>query len=179
MRILHTSDWHLGRQFHGVALEEDHDHALVQILSIIDDQQPDVLIVAGDIFDRANPPQSALKRLSEFLTTVRATSSAAIVLIAGNHDSAAQIGALGVLATDGEAIVRGPLDENEKPLIISDADGPVAISALPFAFEYAARLCLRRRGKLPVPQMSFGLSSPVPASTLPTECAGSSLPMHS
>lgn len=141
MRILHTSDWHLGRQFHGVALEEDHDHALVQILSIIDDQQPDVLIIAGDIFDRANPPQSALKRLSEFLTTVRATSSAAIVLIAGNHDSAAQIGALGVLATDGEAIVRGPLDENEKPLIISDADGPVAISALPFAFEYAARLC--------------------------------------
>jgi exonuclease SbcD len=146
MRILHTSDWHLGRQFHGVALEEDHDHALVQILSIIDDQQPDVLIVAGDIFDRANPPQSALKRLSEFLTTVRATSSAAIVLIAGNHDSAAQIGALGVLATDGEAIVRGPLDENEKPLIISDADGPVAISALPFAFEYAARLCLDDEG---------------------------------
>ena len=141
MRILHTSDWHLGRQFHGVALEDDHDHVLIQILSMIDDHQPDVLIVAGDIFDRANPPQSALKRLSEFLTTVRATSSAAIVLIAGNHDSAAQIGALGVLATDGEAIVRGPLDEDERPLIISDADGPVAISALPFAFEYAARLC--------------------------------------
>lgn len=141
MRILHTSDWHLGRQFHGVALEDDHDHALVQILSIIDDHQPDVLIVAGDIFDRANPPQSALKRLSEFLRTVRATSSAAIVLIAGNHDSAAQIGALGVLATDGEAIVRGPLDEDERPLVLSDAHGPVAISALPFAFEYAARLC--------------------------------------
>lgn len=141
MRILHTSDWHLGRQFHGVALEDDHDHVLVQILSIIDDHQPDVLIVAGDIFDRANPPQSALKRLSEFLRTVRATSSAAIVLIAGNHDSAAQIGALGVLATDGEAIVRGPLDEDERPLVLSDAHGPVAISALPFAFEYAARLC--------------------------------------
>ncbi|PAL21810.1 exonuclease SbcCD subunit D [Sphingopyxis sp. GW247-27LB] len=146
MRILHTSDWHLGRQFHGVALEEDHDHVLIQILSIIDDHQPDVLIVAGDIFDRANPPQSALKRLSEFLTTVRATSTAAIVLIAGNHDSAAQIGALGVLATDGEVIVRGPLDEDERPLIISDADGPVAISALPFAFEYAARLCFEDEG---------------------------------
>ena len=75
MRILHTSDWHLGRQFHGVALEDDHDHALVQILSIIDDHQPDVLIVAGDIFDRANPPQSALKRLSEFLRTVSAVST--------------------------------------------------------------------------------------------------------
>lgn len=141
MRILHTSDWHLGRQFHGLTLEEDHDHVLVQILAIIDDYRPDVVIVAGDIFDRANPPQSAIKRLSEFLTALRATSTAAIVLIAGNHDSAAQIGALGVLANDGEAIVRGPLDQDERPLVISHPDGPVAISALPFAFEYAARLC--------------------------------------
>ncbi|KAJ8137694.1 hypothetical protein OY671_009093, partial [Metschnikowia pulcherrima] len=141
MRILHTSDWHSGRQFHGAASEDDHDHALVQISSIIDDHQPDVLIVAGDIFDRANPPQSASTRLSEFSRTVRATSSTAIVLIAGNHDSAAQIGASGVLATDGEAIVRGPLDEDERPLVLSDAHGPVAISALPFAYEYAARSC--------------------------------------
>lgn len=146
MRILHTSDWHLGRQFHGLAMEEDHDHVLVQILAIIDDHRPDAVIVAGDIFDRANPPQSAIRRLSEFLTALRLTSSAAIVLIAGNHDSAAQIGAMGVLANDGEAIVRGPLDQDERPLIISHADGPVAISALPFAFEYAARLCFEDDG---------------------------------
>lgn len=141
MRILHTSDWHLGRQFHGLSLDEDHDHILVQILAVIDDERPDVVIIAGDIFDRANPPQSAITRLSQFLTTVRAASDAAIVMIAGNHDSAAQIGAMGVLADGGVAIVRGPLDEDERPLVISDAHGPVAISALPFAFEYAARLC--------------------------------------
>lgn len=146
MRILHTSDWHLGRQFHGMTLEEDHDHVLAQILSVIDEYCPDVVIIAGDIFDRANPPQSAIRRLSEFLSKVRAMSDAAIVLIAGNHDSAAQIGAMGVLANGGEAIVRGPLDEDEKPLIISDAHGPVAISALPFAFEYAARLCFEDDG---------------------------------
>lgn len=141
MRILHTSDWHLGRQFHGLSLDDDHEHILVQILAMIDDERPDVVIIAGDIFDRANPPQSAISRLSQFLTTVRAASDAAIVMIAGNHDSAAQIGAMGVLADGGAAIVRGPLDEDERPLVISDADGPVAISALPFAFEYAARLC--------------------------------------
>jgi len=141
MRILHTSDWHLGRQFHGLSLDDDHEHILVQILAMIDDERPDVLIIAGDIFDRANPPQSAITRLSQFLTTVRAASDAAIVMIAGNHDSAAQIGAMGVLADGGAAIVRGPLDEDERPLVMSDADGPVAISALPFAFEYAARLC--------------------------------------
>lgn len=141
MRILHTSDWHLGRQFHGLSLDEDHDHILVQILAVIDDERPDVVIIAGDVFDRANPPQSAITRLSQFLTTVRAASDAAIVIIAGNHDSAAQIGAMGVLADGGAAIVRGPLDEDERPLVVSDAHGPVAISALPFAFEYAARLC--------------------------------------
>jgi len=141
MRILHTSDWHLGRQFHGLSLDEDHDHILVQILAVIDDERPDVVIIAGDVFDRANPPQSAITRLSQFLTTVRAASDAAIVIIAGNHDSAAQIGAMGVLADGGAAIVRGLLDEDERPLVVSDAHGPVAISALPFAFEYAARLC--------------------------------------
>lgn len=141
MRILHTSDWHLGRQFHGLSLDDDHDHILVQILAIIEDEEPDVVIIAGDIFDRANPPQSAITRLSQFLTTVRACSDTAIVLIAGNHDSAAQIGAMGVLADGGAAIVRGPLDEDERPLVISDEHGAVAISALPFAFEYAARMC--------------------------------------
>lgn len=146
MRILHTSDWHLGRQFHGLAMEDDHDHVLVQILALIDDHHPDAVIIAGDVFDRSNPPQSAIRRLSEFLTALRSTSSAAIVLIAGNHDSAAQIGAMGVLANDGEAIVRGPLDVDERPLVISHADGPVAISALPFAFEYAARLCFEDDG---------------------------------
>lgn len=141
MRILHTSDWHLGRQFHGLSLDDDHDHILAQILAMIDDERPDVVIIAGDIFDRANPPQSSITRLSQFLTTVRVASDAAIVLIAGNHDSTAQIGAMGVLADGGAAIVRGPLDEDERPLVISDDHGPVAISALPFAFEYAARLC--------------------------------------
>jgi exonuclease SbcD len=81
MRIVHTSDWHLGRQFHGLSLDDDHDHILVQILAIIDDHRPDVVIIAGDIFDRTNPPQSAITRLSQFLTTVRATSDAAIVII--------------------------------------------------------------------------------------------------
>ena len=50
MRILHTSDWHLGRQFHGLSLDEDHDHILVQILAVIDDERPDVVIIAGDVF---------------------------------------------------------------------------------------------------------------------------------
>ena len=141
MRILHTSDWHLGRQFHVVSLEEDHDAVLAQVESAIATHIPDVLIIAGDIFDRATPPQTALRRFNDFVRRVGATSGTAIVLIAGNHDSAAQIGMMGVLADPDRSLVRGPLDAEERPLLLSDEHGPVAITALPFSYEFAARAC--------------------------------------
>lgn len=141
MLILHTSDWHLGRQFHLVSLEEDHDSVLAQVEAAIAAHEPDVLIIAGDIFDRASPPQTALRRFAEFVRRVGSTSRTAIVLIAGNHDSAAQIGMMGVLADGERSLVRGPLDPEERPLLLSDEHGPVAISALPFSFEFAARAC--------------------------------------
>ncbi len=141
MRILHTSDWHLGRQFHAVSLDEDHDVVLAQVERAIVDHRPDVLIIAGDIFDRATPPQTALRRFNDFVRRVGSGGATAIVLIAGNHDSAAQVGMMGVLADADRSLVRGPLDAEERPLILSDEHGPVAISALPFSFEFAARAC--------------------------------------
>lgn len=141
VRILHTGDWHLGRQFHAVSLDEDHDAVLAQVEAAIAAHAPDVLIIAGDIFDRATPPQTALRRFGEFVRRVGANGGTAIVLIAGNHDSAAQIGMMGVLADAERSLVRGPLDAEERPLILSDEHGPVAISALPFSFEFAARAC--------------------------------------
>lgn len=141
MRVLHTSDWHLGRQFHGVSLDADHDAFLVQVENAIAHHRPDLLIIAGDLFDRASPPQNALSRLGDFLRRITAASDIAIVIIAGNHDSAAQIGMLSVLAASHRTLVRGPLDPDERPLVIAHRDGPVAVSALPFAYEYAARAC--------------------------------------
>lgn len=141
MRILHTADWHLGRQFHGVPLDEDHESVLSQVETAIAAHVPDVLVIAGDIFDRATPPQSALSRFGDFVRRVGRDGGPAIVLIAGNHDSAAQIGMMGVLADADRSLVRGPLDAEEKPLILSDEHGSVAISALPFSYEFAARAC--------------------------------------
>lgn len=141
MRILHTADWHLGRQFHGVPLDDDHGSVLSQVEAAIAAHAPDVLVIAGDIFDRATPPQSALSRFGDFVRGVARDGGTAIVLIAGNHDSAAQIGMMGVLADADRSLVRGPLDAEEKPLILADEHGPVAISALPFSYEFAARAC--------------------------------------
>jgi exonuclease SbcD len=56
VRILHTADWHLGRQFHGMSLDEDHESVLSQVEAAIAAHVPDVLVIAGDIFDRATPP---------------------------------------------------------------------------------------------------------------------------
>ncbi len=141
MRILHTSDWHLGRQFFQLPLDEDHDVILAQIDSAILEHSPDVLIIAGDIFDRAGPPQTALARLRDFLVRATANPGLAIVIIAGNHDAAAQIGMLGVLAPIEKALIRGPLDADDLPMMLEDEHGPVAISALPFSYEFAARAC--------------------------------------
>lgn len=141
MRILHTSDWHLGRQFLGVPLEDDHDAILSQVESAISIHSPDVLIIAGDVFDKFNPPQSAMNRLRDFLRLVTSTSTISIVVIAGNHDAAAHIGVLGVLAPGDRMLVRGPLDREDVPLVLQDEHGSVAISALPFSYEYAARAC--------------------------------------
>jgi exonuclease SbcD len=139
MRILHTSDWHLGRYFHSFPMEEDHDAVLTQIDEIIERERPDLLIIAGDIFDRAVPPQSALARFARFIRKVTANGRLAVVIIAGNHDSAAQIGMMGVLPTGGLSLVRGPIAADERPLMVHDPDGDVAVSALPFSYEFAAR----------------------------------------
>lgn len=141
MKILHTSDWHLGRQFHGVSMETDHAAILGQVMDAILGRAPDVLIIAGDIFDRASPPADAIRQFNGFIERVHRETQAAIVLIAGNHDSGDRIGSLAALANRNRVLIRGPLIREEAPLLLADEHGPVAISALPFGNEYVARAC--------------------------------------
>ncbi|MEO1265697.1 MAG: exonuclease SbcCD subunit D C-terminal domain-containing protein [Pseudomonadota bacterium] len=141
MKILHTADLHLGRYFAGHSLHDDHDAILAQILKAIADHRPDVLIIAGDIFDRAAPPETAVGQFNGFMRNVVDDGRTAIVLIAGNHDSGERIGAMAMLADGKRTLVRGSLSAREPTLIVTDAAGPVAFSALPFGFEFAARAC--------------------------------------
>ncbi len=141
MKILHTADWHLGRQFEGSSLEQDHGAILDQVFQGITEHAPDVLIIAGDVFDRAAPPETAVRQFNGFLTRVVSETDTAIVIIAGNHDSGDRIGAIATLSDGRRSLVRGPLTANEPPLVLYDEHGPVAISALPFGYEFAAREC--------------------------------------
>lgn len=141
MRILHTADLHLGRQFNGIALEEDHQAILDQIVEVLVSSDADVLVIAGDIFDRAAPPASAVRQFNAFLTRVASQTRAAVVMIAGNHDSGDRIAAMSIMTDTRRALIRGTVAAEEPPLVLNDAHGPVAFSALPFAYEYAARAC--------------------------------------
>lgn len=92
LKIIHTADWHLGQTFFGYDRETEHDAFLNWLVDILKEQQSDVLLIAGDIFDVANPSATAQHRFFRFLKEAKAgCPQLQIVIIAGNHDSAARL----------------------------------------------------------------------------------------
>jgi exonuclease SbcD len=87
MRFLHTSDWHLGRSFHGLHLVEDQAKVLADILQLAKDSKVDALVMAGDIYDRAVPPTDAVGLLNTVLEELILNLHLPVILIAGNHDN--------------------------------------------------------------------------------------------
>lgn len=92
LKIIHTADWHLGQTFFGYDREEEHDAFLNWLVDTLAVQQTDVLLIAGDVFDVANPSAAAQRRFFHFLKEAnRRNPHLQIVVIAGNHDSAARL----------------------------------------------------------------------------------------
>jgi exonuclease SbcD len=131
MRILHTADWHIGRTFHGHPALGALRQVLGALPEIVRDQKVDVVVAAGDIFDSAAPSGEAFTLLQDTLTGIR-DAGAQVVLISGNHDSAARLGfaapfakLAGVhIATDPSAI--------GTPLTLQDRHGAVDVYCVPF-----------------------------------------------
>ena len=91
MKIIHTSDWHLGQNFFEYDRREDHDSMVEQLAELIKEENPDALIIAGDVYDIAAPNTTVQKEFAEHIVRLRdACPSAAIVCISGNHDSASR-----------------------------------------------------------------------------------------
>ncbi|MBR5103888.1 MAG: exonuclease SbcCD subunit D [Bacteroidales bacterium] len=91
MKIIHTSDWHLGQNFFGYDRTKDHESMIVQLIDLVKTEEPDALIIAGDIFDVAIPNTTVQKSFAEAIVRIHdAYPSMTIVCISGNHDSAAR-----------------------------------------------------------------------------------------
>jgi exonuclease SbcD len=136
MKILHTSDWHLGQKFKGHERTEEHDRALDFILEIIVAQQIDILIVAGDIFDIGSPPNQARKQYYNFLSKLLKTSLRHVVITGGNHDSPSMLDApKDLLQNMNIHIVAAATDAAEDELICLKNDKgetECIVAAVPF-----------------------------------------------
>ena len=128
LRIVHTSDWHLGRALHEERLLEDQAWALERLLELLREVRPDALVVAGDLYDRAVPPTEAVGLLDEFLTRA-AELPVTVVAIAGNHDSAERLSFGSRLLQERGVHLRGALERAAEPIEIA---GKGLVYALPF-----------------------------------------------
>ena len=129
MRILHSSDWHLGRTLHGVDLLEHQAAYLDHLVELARSERVDALLVAGDVYDRAVPAVEAVRVLTEAL--VRLSEVTTVVLTPGNHDSAVRLGFLGPLLT-GRVRLRTRLADVGAPVVLPHDDGDVRVHALPY-----------------------------------------------
>ena len=139
MRILHTADWHLGKTFRKVSLMDDQRHVLDQIFDAVVEHDIQVLIVAGDIYDKQAPSEAAVALFCRFIERVYVETDAAIVIIAGNHDSGQRLAGPAKLYDRNRILIRGALERDEHPIVLDDDHGAVAFSALPYGEIFAAR----------------------------------------
>jgi exonuclease SbcD len=131
MRLLHTSDWHLGRSLHGTDLLVEQEAVLSGLAEVVAAEGVDAVLVAGDVYDRAVPSADATAVLDRVLTRLRA-AGAAVVLTPGNHDSARRLGfASGLLAVSG-VHVRAATPVLDEPVLLADEHGDVAVYGLPY-----------------------------------------------
>ncbi|HEV7189336.1 MAG TPA: exonuclease SbcCD subunit D [Blastococcus sp.] len=138
MRLLHTSDWHIGRSLHGTDLLAEQESVLSGLAAVVTSEQVDVVVISGDVYDRAVPSADATGVLDRVLSRLRA-AGATVVLTPGNHDSARRLGfASGLLAVSG-VHVRATTPALDEPVLLADEHGDVAIYGLPFLEPEVAR----------------------------------------
>lgn len=138
MRLLHTSDWHLGRSLFNLSLLEDHACVLRQIVEIARDFRPHAVIIAGDLYDRAVPPPEAVELLDEILSRLVLDLDLHVIVLAGNHDSRERLGFAARLLERNRlhiAAARSPL----RIVPLEDEHGTVEILALSYLEPAEAR----------------------------------------
>ncbi|MFI0980322.1 exonuclease SbcCD subunit D [Streptomyces sp. NPDC021093] len=131
MRLLHTSDWHLGRSFHRVGLLDAQAAYLDHLVETVRAHQVDAVLVAGDVYDRAVPPLAAVELFDRALHRL-AAEHVPTVMISGNHDSARRLGVGAGLIERAGIHLRTDPARCAVPVVLSDTHGDVAFYGLPY-----------------------------------------------
>ena len=138
MLLLHTSDWHIGRTFHGRSLLADQETVLEGLAALVRERGVGLVLVAGDLYDRAVPSPEAVQTVTRGLEAIR-REGATVVVTSGNHDSAARLGAFTSFLAAGGLHLRTSLTRVAEPVLLQDDHGPVAIYPLPYLEPEIAR----------------------------------------
>jgi len=129
VRILHTSDWHLGRTLHGVDLLEHQAAFVDHLVEVVVEREVQVVVVAGDVYDRAVPSVPSVRLLGSALR--RLSEHAVVVVTPGNHDSAVRLGFAAELMRPGLHVLAS-VESLDEPVVVDDEHGPVAFYGLPY-----------------------------------------------
>jgi exonuclease SbcD len=138
VRLLHTSDWHLGRSFHRVSLLDAQRAFLDHLVATVREERVDAVLVAGDIYDRAVPPLSAVELFDDALHQL-AESGVPTVMISGNHDSARRLGVNSALIDASGVHLRTRPAALADPVLLADDHGEVAVYGVPYLEPALAR----------------------------------------
>lgn len=131
MKLIHLSDLHLGKRVNEFSMLDDQKYILTKIINVIDDQKPDGVMIAGDIYDKSVPSAEAVELFDDFLVRL-AKRSLQVFIISGNHDSPERL-AFGGRIMDISGIHFSPVyDGRVEPFVLEDGYGPVSIYLLPF-----------------------------------------------
>jgi exonuclease SbcD len=139
MRILHTSDWHLGRSLHRADLREAQARFAEHLVTTVRDERIDAVLVAGDVYDRAVPPVDAVALFENTLARLH-DAGARVILISGNHDSARRLGVNSALIDAAGVHLRTRPDGIADPVMLADGHGEVAVYGVPYVEPASADL---------------------------------------
>ncbi len=131
MKLLHISDLHLGKRVNEFSMIEDQEYILTKIINIIDEEKPDGLIIAGDVYDKSIPSEEAVKLLDEFLGKI-AKRGLQTFIISGNHDSAVKLSFASKIIDVSGIHISPVYDGKVEPFVLEDEHGKVNIYMLPF-----------------------------------------------
>lgn len=132
MKIIHTGDWHIGKIVNEFSMIEEQEFILEQLIKVIEEEKPNTLVIAGDLYDRSIPPVEAVELLDRVFSKILLEIKIPILAIAGNHDSAERLSFASRILTKNGLHIAGTFDKEIKRVVLEDEHGPVNFYLVPY-----------------------------------------------
>lgn len=132
MKIIHTSDWHIGKIVNEFSMIEDQKYILNRLIDLIEKENPEVLIIAGDVYDRSIPPVEAVELLNETLSNLIIDKKVKVLAISGNHDGGERLSFGSQILEKHGLYIAGRDDELYKHVVVKDGEKNVNFYLIPY-----------------------------------------------